>query len=243
VGLATARALLKAGAHVVLADRNEASLAEVEKPLAAAFRERVTHVGCDVVIEGQARRAVGHACTRFGGLDIVVSNAGSAFSGLLHSPSGHTALRASCELNLFGHQNVARAAAEVFLLQSAGGVLLFNASSGVLSQGPDAGPYAVPEAALLALMRQYAIDLGPHGIRSNAVSAGRVRSDLWSDTPPESRSKSRTIPAEEYFRANVLGRETTADDVGGAFAYLAGAAATTGCVITVDGGIASAFLR
>jgi NAD(P)-dependent dehydrogenase (short-subunit alcohol dehydrogenase family) len=121
--------------------------------------------------------------------------------------------------------------------------LLFNASSGVLSQGPDAGPYAVPEAALLALMRQYAIDLGPHGIRSNAVSAGRVRADLWSDNPPESRSKSRTIPAEEYFRANLLARETTADDVGGAFVFLAGAAATTGCVITVDGGNASAFPR
>jgi rhamnose utilization protein RhaD (predicted bifunctional aldolase and dehydrogenase)/NAD(P)-dependent dehydrogenase (short-subunit alcohol dehydrogenase family) len=243
VGLATARALLKAGAHVVLADRNEASLTELERPLAAAHRERVTHISCDVVIEAQVRRAVAHACTHFGGLDIVVSNAGSAFSGLLHSSSGHTALRASLELNLLGHQNVARAASEVFLLQGAGGVLLFNASSGVLSQGPDAGPYAVPEAALLALMRQYAIDLGSQGIRANAVSAGRVRSDLWSDNPPESRSKSRTIPAEEYFKANLLRRETTADDVGGAFVFLAGAAATTGCVITVDGGVASAFPR
>ncbi|MCK6587144.1 MAG: SDR family oxidoreductase [Polyangiaceae bacterium] len=243
VGVATARALLKAGAHVVLADRNEASLLEIEKPLAAAHRDRVTHVGCDVVIDAQVRRAVAHACTQFGGLDIVVSNAGSSFSGPLHSSTGHTALRASLELNLLGHQNVARAAAEVFLLQAAGGVLLFNASSGVLSQGPDAGPYAVPEAALLALMRQYAIDLGPQGIRSNAVSAGRVSRDLWSDSPPESRSKCRTIPAEDYFRANLLGRETTADDVGGAFVFLAGAAATTGCVITVDGGIASAFPR
>ena len=245
VGLATARALLKAGAHVVLADRNEASLEEVERPLADAAdnRSRVTHIACDVVIEAQVRRTIAHACTHFGGLDIVVSNAGSAFSGLLHSASGHTALRASLELNLLGHQNVARAASEVFLLQGVGGVLLFNASSGVLSQGPDAGPYAVPEAALLALMRQYAIDLGPHGIRSNAVSAGRVRADLWSDNPPESRSKSRTIPAEEYFRANLLARETTADDVGGAFVFLAGAAATTGCVITVDGGNASAFPR
>lgn len=242
IGLATARALLKAGAHVVLTDRNELTLAEAIKPLAGAFPKRVTQAGCDVVIEAQVRRAMAHACTHFGGLDIVVSNAGSEFTGPLHAASGHTALRASLEVNLLGHQNVARAASEVFLLQSVGGALLFNASSAALCHAPDAGPYAVAEAALLALMRQYAIDLGPHGVRSNAVSPGRVRMDLWGDTPPPSR-RGRAMPVEENFRANALGRETLAEDVGGAFVYLASAPATTGCVITVDGGIAAAFPR
>jgi rhamnose utilization protein RhaD (predicted bifunctional aldolase and dehydrogenase)/NAD(P)-dependent dehydrogenase (short-subunit alcohol dehydrogenase family) len=243
IGLATARALLKAGAHVVLTDRSEAALTQVARSLADQYPKRVEKIGCDVVIEAQVRRAVNHACMRFGGLDIVISNAGGAFSGTLHSAPGKEALRASLELNLLGHQNVACAAADVLLMQDTGGVLLFSAASNALSQSPEAGPYAVAEAALLALMRQYAIDLGPHGVRSNAVSPGRVNTDLWSGGMLEARSNARGIPPEAFFRTNLLGRETTVGDVAAALVYLCTADATTGCVITVDGGLAPAFVR
>src|SRR5439155_3754581 len=93
---------------------------------------------------------------------------------------GHEALCASLELNLLGHQNVARAAARVLLTQDAGGTILFNASKSAFNQGADFGPYAVAKAALVALMRQYAIDLSPHGIRANAVNADRIRTGLFS---------------------------------------------------------------
>jgi NAD(P)-dependent dehydrogenase (short-subunit alcohol dehydrogenase family) len=172
-----------------------------------------------------------------------VSNAGAAFEGSIHTDAGDKALRTSLELNLLGHQNVARWAAEAMMLQGSGGALLFNASKSAFNQGPDFGPYAVPKAALVALMRQYAVDLAGFQIRANAVNADRIRTGIFSGGMLEARARARGVGVDEYFRANLLRRETTAEDVALAFLYLATAEATTGCVITVDGGNAAAFPR
>jgi NAD(P)-dependent dehydrogenase (short-subunit alcohol dehydrogenase family) len=189
------------------------------------------------------RTAVERAALVFGGLDVVVSNAGHASEGALHTAAGDRALRASLDLNLLAHQTVAAAAAEVMIAQGCGGALLFNASKSAFNQGKGFGPYAVAKAALVALMRQYAVDLGAHGIRANAVNADRVRTALFGGGMAESRAAARGVSVDAYFRDNLLGRETTADDVAGAFVWLATAEATTGCVITVDGGNAAAFPR
>jgi NAD(P)-dependent dehydrogenase (short-subunit alcohol dehydrogenase family) len=124
-----------------------------------------------------------------------------------------------------------------------GGCLLFNASKSAFNQGPGFGPYAVPKAALVSLMRQYAVDLAREGIRANAVNADRIRTNLFGSGMAESRAAARGITVEQYFRANLLQREVTARDVAEAFAYLAQAMATTGCVVTVDGGNSAAFPR
>jgi NAD(P)-dependent dehydrogenase (short-subunit alcohol dehydrogenase family) len=92
-------------------------------------------------------------------------------------------------------------------------------------------------------MRQYAVDLGKNGIRANAVNADRIRTPLFGGGVVESRANARGLTIDAYFRANLLEREVTAFDVADAFAYLAGARATTGCVLTVDGGNAGAFPR
>jgi enoyl-[acyl-carrier-protein] reductase (NADH) len=92
-------------------------------------------------------------------------------------------------------------------------------------------------------MRQYAVDLGAMEIRSNAVNADRIRTRLFADGVAESRAKARGLSPDDYFRANLLGREVAASDVADAFLYLATARATTGCVVTVDGGNAAAFPR
>jgi NAD(P)-dependent dehydrogenase (short-subunit alcohol dehydrogenase family) len=152
------------------------------------------------------------------------------------------ALRRSLEDNLLSHQLVAHAATDVMLAQGLGGCLLFNASKSAFNPGRDFGPYAIPKAAVVALMRQYAVDLGALGIRSNAVNADRVHTALF-DGLIESRAKARGVSPDEYFRDNLLHRETTADDVARAFVYLAAAEATTGAVVTVDGGNAAAFPR
>ena len=191
------------------------------------------------VCEAAVRRAL-QECGR---LDVVVSNAGRAFTGPLHTPGGEEALRASLELNLLGHQNVARAATRILLAQDAGGALLFNASKSAFNQGADFGPYAVAKAALIALMRQYAVDLGRHGIRAGAVNADRIRTGIFDAGVLEARSKARGVSVDEYFRDNLLRRETTAADVAQAFLHLATAEATTGCVLTVDGGNPAAFPR
>lgn len=243
IGLATARTLLAAGAHVLVTDRAGEALERAGAELARAHGPRVHHRPCDVTSPADARAAVDEACVRFGGLDVVVSNAGTAPTGRLHEPEGDAALRASLEVNLLGHQNVARVAAEAMIAQGTGGVLLFNASKSAFNQGPDFGPYAVPKAALVALMRQYAVDLAPHGIRSNAVNADRVRTGLFGAGVLEARAKARGVSVDDYFTANLLRRETTAADVASAFVFLATAEATTGCVLTVDGGNPAAFPR
>ena len=243
IGFATARMFLRGGAHVVFTDRDAAMLASVTGPLASEHAGKVMALELDVTSFEECERVVKKTLVRFGGLDVVVSNAGSASEGKLHTEAGDKALRFSLELNLMGHQNVARAAANAMVAQGTGGALLFNASKSAFNQGPDFGPYAVPKTALLALMRQYAVDLSPQGVRTGAVNADRIRTALFTPAFVEARAKARNVGVDEYFKANLLRRETTADDVAGAFVYLAAAEATTGCVITVDGGNAAAFPR
>jgi NAD(P)-dependent dehydrogenase (short-subunit alcohol dehydrogenase family) len=174
---------------------------------------------------------------------VVVSNAGAAPEGRLDTVAGQAALEASLALNCMSHATVARVTTGVMAAQGRGGCLLFNASKSAFNPGPGFGPYAVAKGALVALMRQYAVDLGPSAIRSNAVNADRIRTGLFADGVLESRAKARGLGPDEYFRANLLQREVTAGDVADAFLYLATARATTGCVVTVDGGNAAAFPR
>jgi rhamnose utilization protein RhaD (predicted bifunctional aldolase and dehydrogenase)/NAD(P)-dependent dehydrogenase (short-subunit alcohol dehydrogenase family) len=239
IGLATAEAFIANGAHVVLADRDGQGVEQA----ASRLGSRATFVRGDVTMESEARAAVAHASRTFGGLDIVVSNAGTASEGKLDTREGADALRASLETNLLSHNHTARAASEVFAAQQNGGCLLFNASKSAFAPGPGFGPYAVAKSALIALMRQYAIDCGPIGVRSNAVNADRVRTALFGGGFAESRANARGISVEEYFKTNLLHREVTAQDVADAFVYLAEARSTTGCVITVDGGNSQAFPR
>jgi NAD(P)-dependent dehydrogenase (short-subunit alcohol dehydrogenase family) len=127
--------------------------------------------------------------------------------------------------------------------QGTGGVLLFNTSKQAVNPGADFGPYGLPKAATLFLMRQYAVDHGRDGIRSNAVNADRIRSGLLTDEMVAARSQARGLSPENYMSGNLLGREVTADDVAQAFVSLALAEKTTGAVLTVDGGNIAAALR
>ncbi len=243
IGRATAARLLELGAHVALFDRDAKSLVHVHGELAARYAERVQPVVCDVTAASRVNTAMAGVVSLFGGIDLVVSNAGSAPEGGLETEEGDLALRASLDANLLAHNNVCRTAIEVMRAQGRGGCLLFNASKSAFNPGPGFGPYAVAKAALVAMMRQYAIDLAKDGIRANAVNADRVRTGLFTDALVEKRAKARGVTVDEYFRANLLGREVTAADVADAFAYLAQARSTTGCVVTVDGGNAAAFPR
>ncbi|HAE49578.1 MAG TPA: bifunctional aldolase/short-chain dehydrogenase, partial [Tistrella mobilis] len=175
-------------------------------------------------------------------LDILVSNAGAAWQGRIGEVD-EAVLRQSFELNFYGHQRAAQAAVKVMKAQGFGGQLLFNASKQAVNPGPDFGPYGLPKAATLFLSRQYALDHGRDGIRSNAVNADRVRSGLLTDEMVAARSKARGLSEADYMGGNLLGREVTAADVAQAFVDLALAQKTTGSVTTVDGGNIAAALR
>ncbi|MGZ3473671.1 MAG: bifunctional aldolase/short-chain dehydrogenase [Polyangiales bacterium] len=243
IGLSTARMLLESGAHVTLCDREADALSTAKTKLAAKYGGRVTAAQCEVTERASVDAAFDACIDAFGGVDLVISNAGTAPQGLLHDGDGERALEASMQGNFWGHQWVARRATEIMIAQGQGGAILFNASKATFNPGPEFGPYAVAKTATVALMRQYAIDLGKHGIRTNAVNADRIRTNLFGGGVLEARAKARGLDPDAYFRANLLAREVTADDVASAFLYLATAKSTTGCVITVDGGNPAAFPR
>lgn len=229
IGAATAAAFAREGAEVVVLDR------DVSKVKGFA-------IACDVTDPKSVRAAFDKIAATYGGVDIVVSNAGAAWQGKIGEVD-EAVLRQSFELNFWAHQSVAQNAVRIMKAQGLGGCLLFNASKQAVNPGADFGPYGLPKAATLFLSRQYALDYGADGIRSNAVNADRIRSGLLTDEMIAQRSKARGLSEANYMGGNLLGIEVTADDVAQAFVSLAKAAKTTGAVITVDGGNIAAALR
>jgi rhamnose utilization protein RhaD (predicted bifunctional aldolase and dehydrogenase)/NAD(P)-dependent dehydrogenase (short-subunit alcohol dehydrogenase family) len=238
IGAATATAFANAGAQVALLDLDPAAAQEKAK----AIGDAALAVRCDVTDTASVRDAYAQVVTAFGGVDILVSNAGAAWQGRIGEVDEAT-LRKSFELNFFGHQRVAQAAVKIMRAQGTGGCLLFNVSKQAVNPGPNFGPYGLPKAATLFLVRQYAVDYGADGIRANAVNADRIRSGLLTDDFIKERSKARGVSEKDYMSGNLLGREVTAEDVAQAFLNQALELKTTGDVTTVDGGNIAAALR
>ncbi len=236
IGAAIVRRLAQEGAEVMVLDR--------EGDAATAVAEECGGTGfvCDVTEPSQVRAVFESIVALVGGVDIVVSNAGAAWQGRVGEVPAED-LRASFELNFFAHQTVAQAAVAIMKAQEIGGCLLFNASKQAVNPGKHFGPYGLPKSATLSLMRQYAVDYGEVGIRSNAVNADRVRSGLLSASMIQQRATQRGVSPAEYMEGNLLGREVSASDVAQAFLHLALAMKTTGAVMTVDGGNIAAALR
>ena len=127
--------------------------------------------------------------------------------------------------------------------QNINGCLLFNISKQSVNPGKNFGPYGLPKSALLSLCKQYAVDYGSLGIRSNGVNADRIRSGLLNDNMIKSRAKAREVTTDQYMKGNLLHNEVKAEDVAKAFFHLAVSKKTTGAVLTVDGGNIAASLR
>lgn len=236
IGAATARLLARNGAEVAVLDVDGEKAAGVAKAIGGIG------IACDVTDRASVDSAFAKVAEAFGGVDIVVSNAGAAWQGRIGEVDDAT-LRQSFELNFFGHHNVAQAAAKIMLAQGTGGALLFNASKQAVNPGANFGAYGLPKAATLFLSRQYAVDYGSAGIRSNAVNADRIRSGLLTAEMIASRSTARGLSETDYMAGNLLGLEVTAEDVAEAFLHQALALKTTGSVTTVDGGNIAAALR
>jgi rhamnose utilization protein RhaD (predicted bifunctional aldolase and dehydrogenase)/NAD(P)-dependent dehydrogenase (short-subunit alcohol dehydrogenase family) len=237
IGAATAKAFAAHGAEVALLDVNEAAAKEKARSIGGAA------VVCDVTDAHSVATAFANVVETFGGLDILVSNAGATPPQGKIGDIDEAAIHQSFELNFYGHQRAAQAAVKIMLQQRTGGCLLFNVSKQAINPGPNFGPYGLPKAATLFLSRQYALDYGAAGIRSNAVNADRIRSGIVTDDFISERAKARGVSEKDYMRGNLLGREVTADDVAQAFVSQALALKTTADVTTVDGGNIAAALR
>ena len=236
LGLSVVEALRAEGAEVAMLDI-------AAEPLAAAAKRVGGYaVPCDLTDPAAVRAAIERIAERFGGIDIVVSNAGAAFQGRM-ADVPDAVLEKAFAINFWAHHYIAREAVRVMTAQGTGGALLFNVSKQAVNPGPDFGPYGTSKAALMALMLQYAVECGAAGITSNAVNADRIRTGLMTDAMVEARSKARGVTPEDYMRGNLVHREVLGSDVANAFVHLAKARATTGAVLTVDGGNVAAMMR
>ena len=242
IGLATAKLFAENGASLFLVDLDQETLvSEVEK-LREQFKTGIAFQVVDVTAEKEVEKSFEYLTKIFGGLDILISNAGNAIRGKIGEVDSAT-LRKSFELNFFAHQTLASQAVQLFQKQKTGGVLMFNASKAAFNPGKDFGPYALPKAGVIALMKQYAVDYGKDGIRSNAVNADRIRTKLFTKEVLAERSTARGLTPDEYFKSNLLETEVFDTDVAKGFFDTALAEKTTGSVIVVDGGNIAASPR
>ena len=237
IGFAIANAFAAQGATIALIDRDAGVVGA-----AARIDRHALGVVADLTSDTGPRDALGQIVARFGGLDILVSNAGNAVQGNV-ATMDEAAIRASFELNFFAHLRLARESARIFTLQGNGGQMLFNVSKQAVNPGKGFGAYGLPKAATMFLVRQLALELGGAGIRVNGVNADRIRSGLLTEDMVKARSAARGLSEADYLAGNLLKREVLAEDVAAAFVALAQSDSTTAHVMTVDGGNIEAALR
>lgn len=239
IGAAVAHAFAAHGAVVAVLDRDKKSAEKV----AAQISGGSIGIECDVTNTRAVRNAFNQVCTAYGGVDIVVSNAGAAWQGDIGAVKSEH-LRESFEVNFFAHQTVAQNAVGIMKAQDTGGSLLFNASKQSINPGKNFGPYGLPKATTVFLARQYALEYGQHGIRSNVINADRVYTGMFKDGLLEERAASRGLSTEQYLRdGNLLKLEVMPEDVAKAFVDLALLPKTTAAILTVDGGNIEAAVR
>ncbi|GIV02600.1 MAG: putative oxidoreductase YuxG [Fimbriimonadales bacterium] len=246
IGRATCGRLHRAGAHVLVADRNEDAARQVAESLA----ERAHAIVCDVTEESQVEQAFREAVSRWGGVDVVVCSAGIASS----APIEETTLEEwnrNMDVLARGCFLPAREAFRVWRRQGTGGSLVFVTSKNALAAGKNASAYSAAKAAAQHLARCLAEEGGPIGVRVNCVLPDAVieGSSIWSSSWREERAKAYEIRPEEleefYRKRNTLQVSIFPADVAEAIAFLCSdrSAKTTGCLLTVDGGVASAYPR
>ena len=238
IGLATAKAFAAKGANIILVDLESEAL---DNALGELGPWHAAHIS-DITCQGAAEAAMRASILRFGGLDILISNAGSATCGAMLEIN-ESAFRKAFELNFFAHKNFATEAGRLMQIQGRGGQILFNISKQAINPGKNMGAYGAPKAATLFLMRQLTLELASSGIRVNGMNADRIRSGLLTNDFIKERAAARGLTEEDYMGGNLLGREVEADHVADGFVHLALMERTTGHVVTVDGGNTEAELR
>jgi NAD(P)-dependent dehydrogenase (short-subunit alcohol dehydrogenase family) len=157
----------------------------------------------------------------------------------------------SLAVNATGHFLVAREAMRLLIAQGLGGALVFVATKNVMAPGKDFAAYSAAKAAEAQLAKVLALEGAPHGIRSNIVHPDAVFQDsgLWSEEVRRQRAQAQGIGVDQledfYRKRNLLGVRILPEDVAEAVLFLVSdrSAKTTGCSITVDGGVREAFPR
>jgi rhamnulose-1-phosphate aldolase/alcohol dehydrogenase len=251
IGGATARRLAAEGASIVLLDIDEQALAEARAALGrSAGDDRVRAVACDVTSESSVAAAFAVATREYGGIDILVSNAGIASA----SPIEETSLEMwdrNVAILATGYFLVSREAFRLMKAQDRGGSIVFIGSKNALVASPGAAAYSTAKAAALHLARSLAVEGAPFGIRANVVNPDAVirGSRIWAGSWRAARAASNKIDdeqVEEFYRQrSLLKRSFFPEDVAEAVYFFASdvSAKSTGNVLNVDAGNLTAFTR
>ncbi|WFP62919.1 bifunctional rhamnulose-1-phosphate aldolase/short-chain dehydrogenase [Mesorhizobium sp. WSM4904] len=251
IGRATANRLLREGACVVLADIDEAALAGAHEELSKAYgKDFVRPVRIDVTSEEQVASGFAETAVEFGGVDILVSNAGLASS----APIEETTLalwNRNMDILSTGYFLVSREAFRLFRAQKIGGNVVFVASKNGLAASPNAAAYCTAKAAEIHLARCLALEGAEAQIRVNVVNPDAVLrgSKIWSGEWKEQRAaayKMSTDDLEEHYRSrSMLKRSVFPEDIAEAIYFFASdmSAKSTGNIINVDAGNAQSFTR
>jgi rhamnulose-1-phosphate aldolase/alcohol dehydrogenase len=248
IGRAIAHRLAAEGACVVVADRDAASAAAVARELGDADVAVASTV--DVTSEEQVAQSFEEAALAFGGVDLVVNNAGLSISkALLETTIEDWDLQH--DVMARGSFLMSRAAARLMIAQALGGDIVYISSKNSVFAGPNNVAYGATKADQAHQVRLLAAELGEHGIRVNGINPdGVVRgSGIFAAGWGAQRAAVYGVPEEElgayYAQRTLLKREVLPEHVANAvFALTAGDLShTTGLHIPVDAGVAAAFLR
>lgn len=251
IGRATAYRLAQEGAHVVILDINREGAEAVAADLVARYGEgRSLAVPCDVTDEVQVAEAFRQAVLAYGGVDIVINNAGIAHS----APITETHLEdwdRVYNVLVRGYFLVAREAFRIWKAQGIGGSMVIVASKNALAAGKNAAAYSSAKAAEVHLARCLAEEGGEIGVRVNVVCPDAVLrgSSIWDTRWREERARTYGIAPEQleefYRQRTTLKVNVFPEDVAEAILFFASdrSAKTTGGILTVDGGVPTAYVR
>lgn len=251
IGRATAARLIGEGACVVLADIDQEALDSTKADFAKQFgADAVRGVKLDVTKEDGVISSFAEACVEFGGVDILVSNAGIASSAPIESTE-LSMWNKNIDILATGYFLVSREAFRLFRKQNLGGNVVFVASKNGLASSPNAAAYCTAKAAEIHLARCLALEGAEAGIRVNTVNPDAVLrgSKIWNGEWREQRAASSKIEINEleehYRKRSMLKLNVFPEDIAEAIYFLASdlSAKSTGNIINVDAGNAQSFPR
>jgi rhamnulose-1-phosphate aldolase/alcohol dehydrogenase len=252
IGSAIAETLLEAGCQVALTDLAGENLDRLAGELKTKFEDQVIGVPMDVTEAESVRGAMGAVIGTWGGVDLVVVNAGLAQVGKLEELDVE-AFRKLERVNVEGTLNVLAEAGRHYRAQQTGGDVVMVSTKNVFAPGAGFGAYSATKAAAHQLARIASLELAPLGVRVNMVAPdavfghGNRRSGLWATVGPD-RMRARGLDEqglEEYYRQrNLLKVRVTGEDVARAVMFFATRQTpTTGATLPVDGGLPDATPR
>jgi rhamnulose-1-phosphate aldolase/alcohol dehydrogenase len=251
IGAATAERYLREGACVMLADIDEAALAETADNLASRYSADVVRtVLMNVTSEDAVIAAYADVAAEFGGVDILVSNAGIASS----APVEDTTLELwnkNMAILSTGYFLVSREAFKLFRTQDMGGAVVFVASKNGLAASPNASAYCTAKASEIHLARCLALEGAPMGVRVNVVNpdavlkGSKIWQGEWLDQRADTYGTDKEGLEEMYRERSMLKRSVLPEDIAEAAYFLASdlSAKSTGNIINVDAGNVQAFTR